>query len=125
MSRFVLPSSGAANPTSSSSSVDISHVDDDVIVSACQGPTVSSSSSFRMNMLYPTFPDVKLRKLPFFKVLATLMQPCSLNPSGNARYQEQKFSFYLSPIQAGDIASSTYRNGSTGRHEYKKIIQLR
>lgn len=61
------------------------------------------------NLLYPTFPDVKLRKLPFYKVLATLMQPCSLNPSGTARYQEQKFSFYLSPSQASEVTSSTYR----------------
>ena len=76
------------------------------------------------NLMYPTFPDVKLKKLPFFKILATLMQPCSLQPSGTARFQEQKFSFYLSPSQAGEIANSSYRD-TNHRPEYKKQIQMR
>ncbi len=74
--------------------------------------------------MYPTFPDVKLRKLPFYKVLATPMQPCSLQPSGTARFQEQKFSFYLSPSQVEEIARSTYRDGNC-RVEYKRQILLR
>lgn len=79
---------------------------------------------YRSNLMYPTFPDVKLRKLPFFHVLATLMQPCSLQPSGTARFQEQKFSFFLSPLQAQEIASSSYRD-SHGKVEYKRQIQMR
>lgn len=74
--------------------------------------------------MYPTFPDVKMRKLPFYKIMATLMMPCSLQPSGTARFQEQKFSFYLSPSQAEEIAGSCYRDGN-GRAEYKKQLQLR
>ena len=74
--------------------------------------------------MYPTFPDVTLRELPFYEVKATLMQPCALQPSGTARFQDQKFSFYLSPSQASEIASSSYRD-SNGRPEYKRQIQMR
>jgi len=74
--------------------------------------------------MYPTFPDVNLRKLPFFRVAAILMQPCSLQPSGTARFQEQKFNFFLSPTQVDSITQSAYRD-AMGRPEYKRQIQLR
>ncbi len=79
----------------------------------------------RSGLMYPTFPDVKLRRLPFYRVLATLMQPCSLQPSGNARFQEQKFSFFLSPTQVESIERNSYRDSATGRFEYKMQVQLR
>ena len=81
-------------------------------------------SFFSSHLMYPTFPDVTLRELPFYEVKATLMQPCALQPSGTARFQDQKFSFYLSPSQASEIASSSYRD-SNGRPEYKRQIQMR
>lgn len=69
-------------------------------------------------------PDVKLLKLPFYKVLSVLMKPSALQPSGSARFQEQKFSFYLSPHQAGEILDSGFRD-SSGRLDYKRQIQMR
>ena len=128
MPRFIVPSP-SSSPEILLSEDTLAPTDNPVVVvpfvasTNHGGPRYPSSS--RVNMLYPTFPDVKLRKLPFFKVLATLMQPCSLNPSGQARYQEQKFSFYLNPTQNAEIGASYYNNHSTGRREYKRMIQLR
>ena len=81
--------------------------------------------SFRhVSLVYPTFPDVKLRNLPFYKVESVLMKPSSLQPRGHARFQEQTFSFHLTPTQASAIAQSTYRD-QYGRQDFKKQIQLR
>ena len=82
-------------------------------------PGLTSSS-----LMYPPFPDVKLKKLPFYHVITTLMKPCALQPSGNARFQEQKFSFYLSPSQTTEIAESACRDAH-GRVDYRKQIQVR
>ena len=49
--------------------------------------------------MYPTYPDVKLRNLPFYKIEAVLMKPSSLQPKGLARFQEQTSSFHLTPTQ--------------------------
>ena len=38
--------------------------------------------------------------------------------------QDQTFSFYLTPGQAGDISGSSYRS-ETGRPEYRTQIQMR
>ncbi|TRY73722.1 hypothetical protein TCAL_05843 [Tigriopus californicus] len=103
-------SQGASNGTSSKSSA------------APKASAVVEESN--NHLMYPTFPDVKLRELPFYKILAILMQPCALQPGGTARFQEQKFSFFLSPSQASEIASSSFRD-SHGRVEYKKQIQMR
>lgn len=75
-------------------------------------------------MVYPTFADVKLRKLPFYEVLATLLKPSSLQPQGQARFQEQTFSFHLTPQQVSAIEQSGYRD-TMGRPDYKKQIQVR
>ena len=40
-------------------------------------------------LVYPTYPDVVLKKLPFYRVEETLMKPSSLQPNGNGRFQEQ------------------------------------
>ena len=61
-------------------------------------------------LLYPTYPDVSLRHLPFYRIEGTLLKPSSLQPNSNARFQEQNFSFHLTPQQASDISSSGYRD---------------
>ena len=52
------------------------------------------------------------------------MKPSSLQPRGHVRFQEQTFSFHLTPTQASAIAQSGCRD-PYGRQEYKKQIQLR
>lgn len=74
--------------------------------------------------MYPTFPDVKLRNLPFYKIEGVLLKPSALQPRGMARFQEQTFSFHLTPTQANEIMHESYRD-TYGRQEYKKQIQLR
>ena len=74
--------------------------------------------------MYPTCPDVKLRSLPFYNIEGVLLKPASLQPKGLARFQEQTFSFHLTPQQASSIASSSYRDNS-GRQDFKRQIQLR
>ena len=76
------------------------------------------------HLVYPTFADVKLRKLPFYEVMATLLKPSSLQPQGTARFQEQSFSFHLTPQQVSAIEQSGYRDAQ-GRPDYKKQIQVR
>jgi len=91
-------------------------------------PSTSSifggSRSFGPGPVYPHYPDVNLRKLPFYKVQQTLMRPTALQPHGTGRFQEQKFNFYLSPSQATEIAESCFRDAN-GRADYKKQIQMR
>lgn len=74
--------------------------------------------------MYPTCPDVKLQSLPFYNIEGVLLKPSSLQPKGLARFQEQTFSFHLTPQQASSIASSSYRDNS-GRQDFKRQIQLR
>lgn len=55
----------------------------------------------------PIHPDVKLKKLAFFDVMATLLKPSTLLPtSNNQRSQEGTYYFHLTPQQATDIASN-------------------
>lgn len=55
----------------------------------------------------PVHPDVKLKKLAFFDVLATLLKPSTLLPTAtNQRQQEGTYYFHLTPQQATDIASN-------------------
>jgi len=77
-----------------------------------------------LQLVYPTYPDVTLKKLPFFKLEETLLKPCSLQPNGNGRFQEQNFTFYLTPTQANGISNSSFRN-SVGKQEYRQQIQMR
>jgi len=83
-------------------------------------PTTQSSSH---HLSYPTYPDVSLKKLPFYRLEETLLKPCSLQPSGSARFQEQKFSFILKPSEATAISSSQRKVDS--RLEYRTQIQMR
>jgi len=75
-------------------------------------------------LVYPTFPDVSLKKLPFFKLEETLLKPSSLQPNGNGRFQEQNFEFHLTPGQCSDISNSSYRN-DLGRPDYRTQILMR
>nr|XP_050850603.1 E3 SUMO-protein ligase PIAS1 isoform X4 [Vespula vulgaris] len=73
---------------------------------------------------YPVHPDVKLKKLPFFDLLAELLKPSSLMPQGSVRVQENTFMFHLTPQQSTDIASSRdCRAGS--KMDYMVQVQMR
>lgn len=52
-------------------------------------------------------PDVHLKKLAFFDVMAVLLKPSTLLPTSNTqRMQEGTYYFHLTPQQATDIASN-------------------
>lgn len=74
---------------------------------------------------YPVNPDVRLKKLAFFDVLATLLKPSTLVPNNQSnRVQESTFYFHLTPQQATDIASNRdIRSGSKVEHTIQ--VQLR
>lgn len=73
---------------------------------------------------YPVHPDVRFKHLPFYEVLAELLKPASLVPSGQSRFQENNFVFHLTPQQAHDIAiSRDMRHGV--KLEYLIQAQLR
>ncbi|KAK2584536.1 hypothetical protein KPH14_006905 [Odynerus spinipes] len=73
---------------------------------------------------YPVHPDVRLKKLPFFDLLAELLKPSSLMPQGSVRLQENTFMFHLTPQQSTDIASSRdCRAGS--KMDYTVQVQMR
>ncbi|XP_031617888.1 E3 SUMO-protein ligase PIAS2 isoform X2 [Contarinia nasturtii] len=70
----------------------------------------------------PVHPDVRLKKLAFFDVMATLLKPSTLLPTSNSqRMQEGTYYFHLTPQQATDIASNRdIRNSQKIEH----IIQV-
>ncbi|XP_066594390.1 E3 SUMO-protein ligase PIAS1 [Prorops nasuta] len=73
---------------------------------------------------YPVHPDVRLKKLPFFDLMAELLKPSSLMPQGSMRLQENSFMFHLTPQQSTDIASS--RDCRTGsKMDYTVQVQMR
>lgn len=74
---------------------------------------------------FPVHNDVKLKKLAFFDVLATLLKPSTLMPSNNTqRNQEGSFYFHLTPQQAEDIAlHRDIRNPTKVEHVIQ--VQLR
>ena len=63
-------------------------------------PATVQSSSF------PVHPDVKLKSLPFFDILAELVRPSTLVPQSGSRYHEANFVIHLTAQQATDVASS-------------------
>jgi len=87
-------------------------------------PIPNEPPSSNHHLVYPTYPDVTLKDLPFYKIEDSLLKPCSLQPNGNARFQEQNFTFHLTPQQATDISHSSYRD-ENGRIDYRKQIQMR
>jgi hypothetical protein len=73
---------------------------------------------------FPIQPDVKLKKLAFYDILGTLLQPSTLVPGSQARQQEGTYYFHLTPQQATDIAMHRdLRNQS--KPEYLIQVQLR
>lgn len=73
---------------------------------------------------YQIHPDVRLKKLAFFDVMATLLKPSTLVPINNQRVQEGTYYFHLTPQQATDIASNRdIRNSSKIEHVIQ--VQLR
>jgi len=72
-----------------------------------------------------SFPDCKIRDLPFFPVKATLLRPCNLTPKdASNEAQQQNLAFYLTQEQA-----NTVNNGrkveTNGMVVYKMHILLR
>ncbi|XP_070508837.1 E3 SUMO-protein ligase PIAS3 [Chironomus tepperi] len=73
---------------------------------------------------FPIQPDVKLKRLAFYDVLGTLLQPSTLMPASQARQQEGTYYFHLTPQQATDIAMNRdVRNPA--KPEYLIQVQLR
>lgn len=60
-------------------------------------------SPFSVSSGFPIQPDVKLKKLAFYDILGTLLQPSTLVPSSQARQQEGTYYFHLTPQQATDV----------------------
>ena len=54
----------------------------------------------------------------------TLLKPNSLQPTNSGRFQEQNFTFYLTPSQSNEITNSSYRNDQ-GKPEYRTQIIIR
>uniref|UniRef100_A0A0B7A5C7 SP-RING-type domain-containing protein n=1 Tax=Arion vulgaris TaxID=1028688 RepID=A0A0B7A5C7_9EUPU len=72
----------------------------------------------------PVNPDVKLKHLPFYDVVAEIMKPSSLIPKNTGRMQETLFVFHLTPQQAQDITMSRdFRPGA--KCEYTVQVQVR
>lgn len=75
------------------------------IVNSGYGTVVGAQPSVAQNL--PVHPDVRLKKLAFFDVMATLLKPSTLLPTSNTqRMQEGTYYFHLTPQQATDIASN-------------------
>lgn len=55
---------------------------------------------------YPTYPNVKLKKLAFFDHMGELLKPSTLLPINSQRLQEGTYYFHLTTQQATDIASN-------------------
>ncbi|XP_055708340.1 E3 SUMO-protein ligase PIAS1 isoform X2 [Phlebotomus papatasi] len=87
---------------------------------------MSANNNGMMNYVagYPQEVDVKLKKLAFFDILGTLVNPSLLTPTSSQRLHENTLYFTLSPSQATDIASNRdIRNVS--RVDYTVQVQLR
>ena len=83
-----------------------------------------SPSVNKKDSVFPTFPDVTLKKLPFYNVKDILLKPSTLQPSGKGKTHSQNFSFYLTPGQVEKIKSSNYKTPK-GKDEYRQQVQLR
>uniref|UniRef100_A0A182QN37 Protein inhibitor of activated STAT n=2 Tax=Anopheles farauti TaxID=69004 RepID=A0A182QN37_9DIPT len=74
---------------------------------------------------YPVLPDVQLKKLAFFDVLATLLKPVTLQPLNTTqRVQEGSFYFHLTPQQAMEIAMNRDIS-NPNKVEHSVQVQLR
>jgi len=114
------PESYSSSPSTSSTSRPVPTYSNPVNIPILPTPAPTQSSH---HLSYPTYPDVSLKKLPFYRLEETLLKPCSLQPTGSARFQEQKFSFILKPSEATTISSSQRKVDT--RLEYRTQIQMR
>jgi len=73
-----------------------------------------------------SFPDVRIRDLPFYPVKATLLRPCSLTAKSKDSLdtQNQNLAFYLTQEQA-NIVNNGRKVESNGMVVYKMHILLR
>lgn len=73
----------------------------------------------------PIHPDVRLKKLAFFDVLAVLLKPSTLIPtSASQRMQENTYQFSLTPAQATEIGMNRDTRNSN-KVEHVVQVQLR
>lgn len=93
---------------------------------SASSPSNSKSyiSSMPTPMPYPVLADVKFKILPFFDILGDLLKPATLMPSPGSRYQENNFSFHLTPQQANDVSLSRDIKPD-GKVDYGVQIQMR
>lgn len=63
-------------------------------------------AQYASNLSYPTYPNVKLKKLAFFDQMSELLKPSTLLSSNSQRLQEATYYFHLTTQQATDIASN-------------------
>jgi len=90
-------------------------------------PTVSKVTTTPSGPVHPSFPDVSLKKLPFYRIEETLLKASTLQPMGkgkNIKTEHQNFTFYLTPAQLNRINNSRYKNDK-GMMENRQQIQLR
>lgn len=74
------------------------------IVNSATYPTTQPAA---LPQTLPIHPEVRLKKLAFFDVIATLLKPSTLVPTSTTqRMQEGTYYFHLTPQQATDIASN-------------------
>ncbi|KAK4292219.1 hypothetical protein Pmani_034994 [Petrolisthes manimaculis] len=117
---------GGGGSTHSSSSSRYATTSPQMQATGLSSASVVGYSSLANNSLtssYPINPDVKLKKLPFYDILAELHKPSSLAPQGSGRYQESTFTFSLTPQQANKIANS--RDLRPGKQDYCVQVQMR
>jgi len=73
---------------------------------------------------YPTYPDVTLKKLPFYKIEDTLLKPSTLQSEQRGKSVQRNFTFYLSSNHLKRIADSKTKN-SQGSPQYRQQVQVR
>lgn len=95
------PNLNVVPPTSGNGSVTLPHTNG--MVNSGYGTVPQTGVAQNL----PAHPDVRLKKLAFFDVMATLLKPSTLLPTSNTqRMQEGTYYFHLTPQQATDIASN-------------------
>lgn len=101
------PNLNVVPPATGNGAVTIPHTNGLVNSTGYGTATVPPQPGVTQNL--PQHPDVRLKKLAFFDVMATLLKPSTLIPTSNSqRMQEGTYYFHLTPQQATDIASNRY-----------------
>lgn len=87
-------------------------------ISAMYNPAMPATGN------YPIQTDVRMKRLAFYDILATLLQPYTLIPSTSQRMQENSYTFHLSPGQATEIAMNRDIR-SIAKQEHAVQVQMR